>query len=293
MTTIIAISQPEMVGVSSVLRHGAGLRFWRHLSLKEALSSPLPSADLTILGGFHPTYPRLLQLISGKKALLWCSSLGEVWLEPAEQTFLKQIQALPNVDLIIFGDPEIAEVLDLKNGIHLPYPIDVERFMIGPPVERKGICLFGPPTLKKNCLNQLAAVKFVQEDRTETLYLNTPELAMLAESLKVKYRYLGWLPELDYYEQLRKMKVSLQVSYAESFGYSSLEAALLGVVPVTSYTVTWNLLKLKVENPNSPYAIADTIQAALDFDVKPLQEKIHALAHASNTAIKRWIDTLA
>jgi glycosyltransferase involved in cell wall biosynthesis len=289
MTRIIATCPTGMVGVNSVLSHGQGIGLWKYVPLETSL----PEADLTILGGFHPLYPHLLSKISGKKAILWCSSLGEIWLEPTEESFLKQIEHSSNIDLIIFGDPEIADVLEVKNGIHLPYPVDLQRFEGKDSAQREHICMFGPATRKKNSLNQLAAVKLLQKIQRVRLCLNTPELAMLANFLGIDFDYCPWLPQAQYYDFLAKMRVSLQVSYAESFGYSSLEAALLGVVPVTSSTIRWNLDRLTVANPNSPREIAEKVRLALGYDIKPLQQSIHHMAEENNTVLKRWISTLS
>jgi hypothetical protein len=284
-----------MVGLASVFTHGEGLGLWEYMSLPNPeIYQQLKECESLILGGWDPTYKHLLQKTSQRRMVWWASSLGEIWLEPVELTFLQQILATPEVDLIIFGDPEAAEAFQTERTLHLPYPVDLQRFQTyQSSSEKDGICIFGPSTLKKNLLNMLAAVKLIQKEQPITLHLNKPDAAKLAEWLGVRHQYHPWLPEAEYYSLLVKMKVSLQASYAESWGYSSLEAALLGTVPVTSRTVRWNVPVLTVNNVNSPASIAEKINLALDYPIRLLQEKIRSLAIQNNTALKRWIETLA
>jgi hypothetical protein len=281
-----------MVGLGSVFKHGEGLGLWKYM--------PLPNLEIhkqlkaLILGGWDPTYKDLLQKTPARRMVWWASSLGEMALEPVELSFLQEILATPEVDLVIFGDLEAAQAFQTEKSLHLPYPIDLQRFQAYPvPDGKEGICIFGPSTLKKNLLNQLAAVALIQRQRDTALHLNNPQTAKLADTLGIRYKYHGWLPDREYYALLAQMKVSLQCSIAESFNYQGIESALLGVAPVTSPTVPWNLSELTVNNVNSPTSIAEKVRLALNYQIKPLQDKIRSLAEENASVLKRWIETLA
>jgi hypothetical protein len=280
-----------MVGVRSIFRHGEGL--WHFIPFEEFNPRNL-TADALIVGGWSPVYRHLLQYsLLGKKIVWIASSLGEMWLEPVELDFLKQILSLKEIQYIAFGDYEAAEVFKVNpKAVYLPYPIHIERFKQYNVEEKHDIVLFSPYTLKKNALNELAAVALIQRDQPIMLHLNNPETAKLADFLGVKYQYHGWLPDEEYYQFLASMRVSLQCSIAESFGYFGIESALLGVVPVTSPTIKWNLPELTVQNINSPSAIADKIKVALNFDPTPLKEKIITLARENNILLSTGLEVL-
>jgi hypothetical protein len=290
-----------MFGLASVFRHGEGLGLWKYMSLPNPeIYQQLKECRSLILGGWDPAYKHLLQKTSQRRMVWWASSLGEIWLEPIELSFLQQILVTPEVDQIIFGDPEAAQAFQTEKTIHLPYPIDLQRFQAYSPSSQKdGICIFGPSTLKKNVLNQLAAVALIQRDQPTTLHLNNPQTAKLADVLGVRYEYHGWLPDQEYYVLLAGMKVSLQCSVAESFNYQGIESALLGVVPVTSPTIRWNLPELTVQNVNSAQSIASIILEVLCLEEKHFKElsvrcseQLRLLAEKNNAELRRGLHDL-
>jgi len=251
---IVGLSVP-FPGAKRPLEEGEKLHMWKFV-LMSGPRIAIPTADVYILGAWHPAYQDLLGLSTESKVgVLWTSSGGEMDFEPIEQEYLMRLLNDPRVSFVWFGDPALAQVYPEK-GFYAPYPLDVDSIKVDPHMEKKDIAtLFCPTGPKKNILNQLLAMKLVQRERKLTLHTNVQGYDVILKSLDcVRHE---WLPEVEYHELLTSAKVNLACSWCETFNYNVAEAALMGTVSVTSPTIP--LMGMRVVEVNNPAHIAEKI----------------------------------
>lgn len=285
------VSSRGQPGVSSVGRHGNGLGIWKHIYMENGIPNDEP--DLIILGGWVIGFDLIARKKKAKIVSLICSSLGEMWLTPVEFSLLKHVLALPEIDMVLFGDQETQQAFKSEKTRYLPYPVNTAVAKEYLNKLKDGVLLFSPYTLKKNIANQVAAMKIIQKERDVTLHVNQPETAKLADFMGVKHQYHGWLDWPMYYLHLGSMQASLQVSFAESFNYQAIESSLLGVPPVTSPTIRWNVDALTVRDPNSPKNIAEVLELALSRGWSQLlKQRVDQLAATNNLLIKETLRSI-
>lgn len=248
--SIVFLSAP-FPGVSKVGKEGEKIGLWRFISLTGERIL-IPSADVYILGGWHPSYSQLLGL-GNKMGACWTSSAGEMDFEPIESQWLGDILNDPRINFIFFGDPSLAAAFPQK-GFYAPYPLYTDVQV--PEVNKQDIItLFCPSGPKKNLANQILAVGLAQREAKLTLHTNIQGYDnMLSLVDHVKH---PWLPQEEYYRLLASAKVNLAVSWAETMNYNCAEAGLCGTASITSPTIP--VPGLVVENPNSPLDIANGI----------------------------------
>jgi len=263
---IVAISVPYP-GVSRVCEEGEKLGLWEFVRLTDDQEVDVPaSADLYILGAWHPVYGEILNAMRAqgkpRAVVLWTSSAGEVGLEPSEQDALVDVLADTRIERVWFADKALAEAWKEK-GFYAPYPLYVPEVLPGPKlVPEPYMTLFCPSTAKKNIFTQLVAAVLIQLERPElTLYTNVQVSKVFHDTLK--FKEMGWLAREQYEEVMRGSKLNFACSFAETFDYQAAEAALLWQVPsVCSYTIPWSptiilgVTPAPVSNPNDAREIA-------------------------------------
>jgi len=241
-------------GAKRPLEEGKKLDMWDFV-LMEGPRVNIPNVDVYILGAWHPAYQDLLGLSTESKVgVMWTSSAGEMDFEPVEQEYLKRIREDPRISFIWFGDSSLAKVYPEK-GFYAPYPMDVDGIECPHVKKRDMVTLFCPTGPKKNILNQLLAMKLVQQEKKLTLHTNVQGYDVILKDLGCVRH--GWLPQWEYEGWIASAKVNLACSWCETFNYNVAEAALLGTISVTSPTVP--IPGMMVSNPNSPVHIAERI----------------------------------
>jgi len=284
MAKIVTLSVP-FPGAKRPLEEGKKLGMWEFIPL-EGARVDIPPADVYILAAWHPVYERLLGL--GKKVgILWTSSGGEMDLEPVEQTYLEMINRDPRVSFIWFGDIALARIYPQK-GFYAPYPFDVDG--VNPlGVEKKNIAtLFCPTGPKKNVLNQLLAMRLVQQEKRWVLHTNVTGYDYLLNKYApgaldcVRH---GWLPEEEYHNLLASARVNLACSWAETFNYGVAEAGLLGTISVVSHTIP--LPGLQVAHLNNPIHIAERVLLSESYSLKDIIASMQSKLEFNNHEVKR------
>lgn len=268
-TKIHAISV-NFPGVVKSLKHGVDLGLWDLTVIGEG-PIQIPKADAYILGAWHDCYFQLLNRLPEKSrvAVLWASSAGEMDLEPIEVLSLTRLLEIKRVDCIFFSTHALAD--SFEKGVYFPYPIHLTVPLCRKAAKKEDIItLFCPPTLKKNIFNQLLAVKAIQKHfkglgRKMELHTNLKSYEIVMGWLGLDFKMHGWLPENDYFSMLSRAKCNLGVSWAESFNYQVLEAALCNTFSVVSSAVWWYPEKsLVVANPNEPKNISEKILECIE-----------------------------
>lgn len=290
---IIAISV-NFPGIVKALKSGTDLGMWDLIVLDEK-PAKIPKADVYILGAWHPAYSQLLNKLpkDSKIAVLWASSTGEMDLEPIEVENLAKIMENKRIDHVLFSTKALAE--SFEKGIFFPYPITAKCPLFKGDTEKEDIItLLCPPTMKKNILNQLIAVKLLQKMKKMELHTNLKPYEKVMGWLGLNFKMHGWLPEEDYYLLLSQSKCNLGASWAESFNYQVLEAALCNTFSVVSNAVWWYPDKdLIVSNPNNPYEILEKMFKCIEKNEKKsigeLLEKVLPLIKNNNSVLRKTL----
>lgn len=238
------------------MQEGEKLNWWEfvHLDGQEAI---IPIADTYIFAAWDPIYDKVIEYIVPEKSKvisLWTSSVGEMDFEPIERSFLSHIIQHPRISHVWFGDTSLARTNGPK-GFWAPYPI---RIVKGQPEEypkKNYITMFCPSGPKKNILNQLTAIRILQETEDLELYTNVNGYDDILALMKC--RKFGWLEKIEYQSKMMASRLNMACSWAETYNYNVAEAALLDTVSVTSNTVP--ISSLRIKDPNDPLEIADEI----------------------------------
>jgi len=290
---IVAISV-GFPGVVRALKHGRDLKLWDLVVLSEQ-PVHIPRADAYILGAWHKSYSQLLKELpeNSRIGILWTSSAGEMDLEQVEISYLAKIIDNERIDCVLFSTEALAN--SFKKGVFFPYPIVIRIPLTKKQEKQEIITLFCPPTFKKNVLNQLLAVKELQKTREIKLHTNLLPYKKIMKWLGLNFELHNWLPEKEYYSLLSRSKCNLGVSWAESFNYQVLEAALCNTFSVVSPSVWWYPEKdLMVLNPNNPLEILqkmlECIKKNESCSIGSLLEKALPIVKNNNSKLKKVLE---
>lgn len=293
MISFILPTPTHFPGIHAVARNGERLGYWK---VEYVIDAPKGS-DLNIFGAWDDSYSRLLRMISGKKARLVGSSLGQMEMSGIELKWLDYDFKLLEkgvLDYLFFGSKDLYELHKDNEKVHwFLYPIFLGENTNLPKDQStkipNSIGIFLPKHFRKNWSNQKAAYELAKR--------KIPDLQVFTNEV-------GWLPEKEYHELLSKMKLVLHVTHAESFGYAAIEAVQHGTLPIISPCVADNLWlnSLKTEdivisNPDSPREIAGRIVTLLKADwyeelLRECQGTIQQLAEYNNAALGKLLKEL-
>lgn len=290
-------------GVQKVGEHGARLGLWDLVVLEGRVA--IPPADRYILGAWHPSlYPQILDVLGVPVTVCWTSSSGEVGFEPQEQEALLAILHDPRVRTIWFGHEGLAEAFPGK-AFYAPYPVALpDEFpdLVKEKEKKTLLTLFCPNTPKKNIFNQLVAALLVQREmmvRGEDILLatNVPVPPVLSE---LRLEQHAWLPQKEYEGVLRRSRVNLACSWAETLHYQSIEACILGLPSVTSAAVPWLFGRYEHDKrlyaqapPDDPLRIASSISWVLWEQDEVLRSQRQSLAEWAAKANRRLLSSLS
>jgi len=274
MNKIIAIIPQKCLGFGGAFSVYEGLSLLSEVEL-QTFETFNPTVDTKLVIGFGWSPPRK-EGFNYKTSFLFCSPILQCEFSNELNLLNGKIQEVnkgildylfllhkPDADALssIWGE-KIIHLLPLFNK-KLPEP----QFE-----SRRGICCVGMARGNKNYYNQALAVAIsAYEDQELYTFGDKPELFHLSKSLfKQDWNWFDWKSNDEYYNILRRMKLGLQVSLAESFCYFVLELAMLKIPSIVSKTVSWYADDLDlndncvVENSNDPIEIRDRINNILD-----------------------------
>jgi hypothetical protein len=182
------------------------------------------------------------------------------------------------IDFVLMGSRDCFEIFKSKNkNIKRFYNVvDKEKILKHKKPVRKvdAVSLFMPFTSRKNIINQICAMKLVQEKKPYLLYLNNLRMLpsqsqnffnQLFKFIGVAYVDLGWMKKPQYYEAIQKVKAGLQVTINEAHNLVLHEHIILGTPVVYSSVVDW-LPKdeATVYNLDSPVEISEKISNVIE-----------------------------
>lgn len=226
MPRIVAVCPAEYPGVSSVFKNGDRLGLWKHIYLKEEI----PACDFLILGAWHNEYGNLIS--KHKCAIFITSTFGQMEfsncrIELAQLTSLKEMQACGQIR-ILAGYKDVAMY---TNGVHFPYPFDMNHFKnVKLDKLQKSIGVFLPSDPRKNTINQMIAALLSGWNVYTNLDYDGP-----------KINKVGWLVDDLYFKLISQMTMTLHCTFTESFSYAAAESISLGTLPIVSLQIAENL----------------------------------------------------
>lgn len=264
---IVALSVP-FPGAKRPLEEGAKLGFWDFVLLDGKIE--IPPADLYLLGAWHPIYEHILSA-PADKAVLWTSSVGEMDFTPVERGYLRGLLDDTRISFLWFGCHALGAAHEPK-GFGAPYPFAVPENEAGLPgiAEKKDIItLFCPTGPKKNILNQLYALRLAATKYGIDFTLHT-NIAGYDQELRAIPKVVrhGWLDRPAYEALIASARLNMALSWAETYSYQAVEAALMGTPSLASPSiripVMGDALKLKLDchlDLNDPTAIAQAVRS--------------------------------
>ncbi len=144
--------------------------------------------------------------------------------------------------------------------------------------------LLNPSTAKKNALNQIMAVKFLEKKGfSPVLHTVMEHYVPLLKLFGVDYERHDWLKGDDYWSVLKGSDLNLCVSWAETFSYQSLEAVYAGTPILGSSTVDWLPDRFKCYVPNNPVRIAERMQDIVEKEEELEHSFLGKVAEKRNT----------
>lgn len=264
---IVALSVP-FPGAKRPLEEGAKLGMWDFVLLDGKVE--IPPADLYLLGAWHPIYEQLLSA-PADKAVLWTSSVGEMDFTSVERGYLRGLLEDTRISFIWFGCPALGEAHKPK-GFFAEYPFHLPESEgdlpdIAP--KRDIITFFCPTGPKKNILNQLYALRLAAARGLDfTLHTNIAGYDQELMAIPKVVRH-GWLDRPAYEALIASARLNMALSWAETYSYQAVEAALMGTPSLASPSiripVMGDALKLKLDchlDLNDPTVIAQAVRSA-------------------------------
>jgi hypothetical protein len=232
-----------------------------------------PSPDTKLVIGFGCNPPKIGDY---KTAFVFCSPIIQCEHSGELELLNGKIQDVNNrvLDyLFLLHEPDAVALNVIWGENILPlFPLFNKQLPEPQFEDRKGICCGGHIRGNKNYYNQVLGFT-ISNYRKEGFFSFglKPHLKHFSNILfKQDLNIPDYVLSNDlYYDNLRKMKLGLQVSLSESFCYFVLELSLMCVPTIVSKTIDWYAkdLRLKycvVENPNDPCEIAEKINFILD-----------------------------
>lgn len=266
-----------------------------------------------ILGSWAPIYERLIFQLNKKgitPSFLWCSTVGQsemswmIELQPLKEIF--RMLKKGRIKYLFVPEKTYRSICHIDRVKYLPHPItsgdefEFEKWDI----KGVNIDLFMKARPGKNVLQQMLSQHY---SKTKfILHTNVDEkiLIDLAKYFNVDFTLHSWLPEKFYFGLIKKMDLSLQVTWTESFNYAVNERMQLGVPPLVSPEILMvsedRFLRkhLVIETPDSPIAIAERIDFLLENRnlrceiIERGQERIREIAVRYNKEIMDQIESL-
>lgn len=301
---IIALSVP-FPGAKRPLEEGAKLGMWDFVLLDGKVE--IPPADLYLLGAWHPVYEQILSA-PADKAVLWTSSVGEMDFTPVEQGYLRGLLEDTRISFIWFGCPALGEAHKPK-GFFAEYPFHLPESEGDLPdiaAKRDIITLFCPTGPKKNILNQLYALRLAAARGLDfTLHTNITGYDQYLKAIPKVVRH-GWLDRPAYERLIASARLNMAVSWAETYHYQAVEAALLGTPSLASSALPVPVMGDALDSfmdhvyANSPNELAQAIRftwGVLD-DKSPawadVQHEVYeALRDRNKSFVQTWAKELA
>lgn len=282
-------------GVGAIGRHGEKEGFWKQVYVDERIPQ---DGDVYVFGAFSPVYRNVAASLpsDAAKGFLFSSSVGEVDLEPIEREYLRFIIQWRDIEFVWFGDLSMGELFN--KGFYAPYPVSLEVLEEASrgvePRELRGnpaVTLLNPSTAKKNALNQIMAVKFLEKKGfSPVLHTVMEQYVPLLKLFGVDYERHDWLEGEDYWSVLKGSDLNLCVSWAETFSYQSLEAVYAGTPILGSSTVDWLPDRFKCYVPNNPVQVAERMQDILEEEERLGHSFLETLAEKRNIEARDVFD---
>lgn len=251
---------------------------------------------LTIIGGRNwilRNY-KILKMIPGKKAILYCSPLAQAEISSEELNNLSiYLQWLDQklIDYIFVGSEALVRILKRKDVLYLPAP-SYSDLKIKPRInipKRNIVAVFNDKAVHKNILNTIAGVSLSKN--TEEFWINgaKKEYISLMKRFGIKnLKNIGYIPRKNFYKTLRQVKLILQLSFSEGFSYSAFEAMNLGIPVLSSQTVYWNRIPLlKVKNYEDHKEIGKKIDKILSLNKKEYTRLSKECIKSARKSIKK------
>lgn len=206
----------------------------------------LPYGDNIIFASFDPLIAHLVRKLAKKgiqPSVMWCSTLSQTELVPAEVTWLKTLLDLLKAGQIkyLMAHRRIFESLGyfINQAVFFPHPINLKVFDTIKKQKLSGINLdlFCRPRIGKNILTQILSFKMTELDAKLHINFDLKRFGRVVEQIGVKPVIHSWLPEMDYYSLIASMDMSLQVTFGESFNYAVAERMALSVPVLSTYDI--------------------------------------------------------
>ncbi len=211
--------------------------------------------------------------------------------EPSEVANFAKLLDDPRIDFIWVGEPSLDKIR--PKVFYAPYPVKVENRRNVTIEKANTMTLFCPSTVKKNALNQLVAALEIQKKAGLQLYTNVAFSPGVSDILKdMRVMQSSWLPQAQYDQVLRRSKLALCVSWAETFSYQCAEGIMLGTPCVGSHTIPFLSDSYTVRDPNNPVEIAEVGLAVLAAGNDAAQVQYEALSDYAMHANARLMEIL-
>jgi hypothetical protein len=277
---------PAFPGVTRVFKELENAGVSTHIPM-EGNKVIVPQTDVLILGAWTPLYDHLIEAFKSKDVILgvlWTSTVTQTDMSVVEVNYINHVYDLlkqGKIDFIWFGSKEWTKVYDDDRVYHMPYPITpvdlIKREKIGND-KVKNVSLFCPSHPRKNIMNQLSALKMVNNYYNTKLHTNTmtPEYIDFSNKIGLTYNSVAWMPAEEYRRLVASMDAGLQVSHngVESFNYVVIDHLQQNVPVVMSKSIYKNYLDIVgeawiekymcVDDPTDIMEIAETVCRVLE-----------------------------
>lgn len=194
---------------------------------------------LIIFGGsWTNIYEFIAERIKCKKAILFCSPLGQAELSN-ELPYLSQILEMKNkglIDYLFCGSKDFENIF--KDFIWLPQSMQINNIKI-PLVStegKRGNLIIGATAPHKNLVNTIAGISISDFNTIKTNIIKQTQTNVL-KFMNINIENKGFLSKDDYYRLIRDSKLGFQLSDDESFDYVVLEHMLMGTPILVGKTI--------------------------------------------------------
>jgi len=232
---------------------------------------------LILFGGWCNLYAAMIAKLRASKirfGVWWLSTGGQTDMS-AEVDRFNAALSHDRIRYFAFAHEPFADALSghRKTVAYLPVPMDPMEFQPRP--ERQSgptiLSLFCSPHeyRRKNILNTLLAVSRLEDDCI--LYVNGLTKATcyrrLLNTLKLRFRDLGWMSDVVYRRVLTTIDIGLQISFTESFNQVAAEHLAKSIpvlasplVPALAALSGQDRRRLIVDSFEDPSAIANRLR---------------------------------
>jgi len=210
-------------------------------------------STLTIIGGRNwiKRNHKILEKIPGKKGILYTSPLAQAEISNEEianlKTYFSWLDS-KKIDYLFFSSKSLAERFDRDDVYHLPAPsiTDLNLFKQKKKVPKTNtVGLINNKARHKNILNTIAGVSL--SSKTKEFIINglNEEYEDLLKrfGLKKRTKNVGFLSNKRYNEIMLSLKLSVHISFSESYCYSVFKAMAVGTPVLVSKAIDWVKIK--------------------------------------------------